>query len=46
MPIPKDEEAEIWKVMKLRLQESKKARADIPADELVEDAGLAEPELA
>ena len=46
VPIPKDEEAEIWKVMKLRLQESKKARADIPADELVEDAGLAEPELA
>lgn len=42
VPIPKDEEAEIWKVMKLRLQESKKVAAEIPEDELVEDAGLAE----
>jgi hypothetical protein len=42
VPIPKDEEAEIWKVMKQRLQESKKAVADIPEDQLVEDAGLME----
>ena len=43
VPIPKDEEAKIWKVMKTRLQESKKASVVIPDDELVEDAGLAEP---
>jgi hypothetical protein len=42
VPIPKDEEAEIWKVMKRRLQESKKVPAEVPEDELVEDAGLAE----
>jgi hypothetical protein len=42
VPIPKDQEAEIWKVMKQRLQESKKAAMVIPEDELVEDAGLAE----
>lgn len=42
VPIPKDEEAEIWKVMKQRLQESKKAAAEIPEDQLVEDAGLME----
>lgn len=42
VPIPKDEETEIWKVMKQRLQESKKAVADIPEDQLVEDAGLME----
>lgn len=42
VPIPKDEEAEIWKVMKQRLQESKKVGTEIPEDELVEDAGLAE----
>lgn len=43
VPIPKDEEAEIWKVMKQRLQERKKVSASVPEDELVEDAGLAEP---
>lgn len=42
VPIPKDEEAEIWKVMKQRLQESKKVAAEIPEDQLVEDAGLME----
>lgn len=42
VPIPKDEEAEIWKVMKQRLQESKKTAAEIPEDQLVEDAGLME----
>lgn len=42
VPIPKDQEAEIWKVMKQRLQQSKKADVIIPEDELVEDAGLTE----
>lgn len=42
VPIPKDESGQIWKVMKQRLQEGKKASAVIPVDELVEDAGLAE----
>jgi hypothetical protein len=42
IPIPKDEEAEIWKVMKQRLQVSKMTAAEIPEDQLVEDAGLME----
>ena len=43
VPIPKDVEEEIWKVMRQRLRESKlAATATIPEDELVEDAGLAE----
>jgi hypothetical protein len=41
-PIPKEEEAEIWKLMKQRLTESKKTANVIPEDELVEDAGLVE----
>ncbi|MFA7268286.1 MAG: hypothetical protein WC073_02955 [Sterolibacterium sp.] len=41
-PLPKNEEAEIWSVMRQRLQENKKAGFVIPEDELVEDAGLAE----
>jgi hypothetical protein len=43
VPIPKDEEEKIWKVMRQRLLDSKlAAAATIPEDELVEDAGLAE----
>lgn len=41
-PLPNKEEAEIWKVMRQRLKESKAVAPTIPEDELVEDAGLAE----
>lgn len=42
VPIDKDKEAGIWKIMRQRLQETKKPTIDIPEDELVEDAGLLE----
>jgi hypothetical protein len=44
VPLPNEQEAEIWKTQKQRLLASKHAQAEdtIPEDELVEDAGLAE----
>lgn len=42
-PLPKSKESEIWKIMRQRLKESKNCVSAIPEDELVEDAGLAEP---
>jgi len=42
VPLPQNEEAEIWKVMKQRLKDSKTITPLIPEDELVEDAGLTE----
>ncbi|WP_442498196.1 hypothetical protein [Methylobacter sp. sgz302048] len=42
VPLPSDEEAEIWKVMRQRLKDNKNVAPSIPEDELVEDAGLAE----
>ena len=44
VPIPKDEETEIWRLMRQRSQENKLSlnKTAIPEDELVEDAGLAE----
>jgi hypothetical protein len=42
VPMPKDEEAKIWNEMKLRKISRASEKIEIPADELVEDAGLAE----
>jgi hypothetical protein len=42
VPLPKEEETEIWRLMRQRLKDSKSIVASIPEDELVEDAGLAE----
>ena len=44
VPIPKEKEVEIWKIQRQRLLESKTMQPEdnIPEDELVEDAGLAE----
>ncbi len=42
VPVSKEQEEEIWKVSRQRLQENKLIAASIPDDELVEDAGLTE----
>lgn len=42
IPIPKEEEAKIWDEMKARKSVRAVEKIEIPADELVEDAGLAE----
>ena len=42
IPIPQNEETEIWKIMKLRLKNTNSPTVSIPDDEMVEDVGLAE----
>lgn len=42
VPIQKDEEMKIWEKMKLRKSPPPVEKIEIPVDELVEDAGLAE----
>lgn len=42
VPMQKDDEAKIWEEMKLRKSSAPVEKIEIPADELVEDAGLAE----
>lgn len=42
VPMPKDDEVKIWEAMKLRKSTRAVEKIEIPADELVEDAGLSE----